>query len=150
MKRILTTAIALTTVPVVMVWAGALLLQVGKADGHSEAKRMNAVLVATSTACHEPGKSVVTASYVQRNGDGVRRMPLKVAPLDAAGTFAVLGDVPAGSLIDLAVTNPEYKNYQPRVLIRTDSRGVAWGSVRRFFSTAPTEGDVRGMLALVD
>jgi hypothetical protein len=146
MKRILKRSLALATMSVVASWAGALLLEVGKPEANSEARNMNAVLVARTTACHDPAKSKVTASLVREDGGELRRTPLKVMTLQTPGTFAIVGVVPPGSVIDLAVTNPEYQNYQPRVLIRTDSHGVQWSSVRRFFSIPPTDSDMKSIL----
>lgn len=146
MKRILQRSLALATISVVAAWAGALVLEIGNPEANPEARSMNAALVARVTACHDPAKSTVTASFVQYEGGGLRRTPLKVAPLRTAGTFAILGVVPPGSVIDLAVANPEYENYQPRVLIRSDSHGVQWASVRRFFSTPPNDSDVKSVL----
>jgi len=146
MKRILQRSLILAMVPVVVSWAGALLLEVGKPEANPEAKSMNAVLVARTTACHDPAKSKITASLVRADGGELRRTPLKVMTLQTPGTFAILGAVPPGSVIDLAVTNPEYQNYEPRVLIRTDSHGVQWASVRRFFGTPPNDSDVKSIL----
>jgi hypothetical protein len=146
MKRILQRSLILAMVPVVVSWAGALLLEVGKPEANPEAKSMNAVLVARTTACHDPAKSKITASLVRADGGELRRTPLKVMTLQTPGTFAIVGTVPPGSVIDLAVTNPEYQNYEPRVLIRTDSHGVQWASVRRFFGTPPNDSDVKSIL----
>jgi hypothetical protein len=146
MKRILKWSIAMAVLPVVAAWAGALVLEVGNPDGNPEAKSMNAALVARVTACHEPAKSKVTASYVRSYNGELRRTQLKVTALQTPGAFAILGEVPPGSVIDLAVTNPEYENYQPRVLIRSDSHGVQWASIRRFFSTPPNDADVKSIL----
>ena len=150
MKRILKRSLALATISVVAAWAGALVLEVGNPAANPEAKSMNAVIVARVTACHEPAKSTVTASFVQSNNGEIQRTPLKVVPLKTGGTFAVLGTMPRDGVIDLAVTNPEYKDYQPRVLLRGDSHGVQWASVRRFYSRPPTAADVRSILEAVD
>lgn len=146
MKRILKWSLAMAILPAVAAWAGALVLEVGNPEANPEAKSMNAALVARVTACHEPAKSIVTASYVRSYKGELQRTQLKVAALRTPGVFAILGDVPPGSVIDLAVTNPEYENYQPRVLIRSDSHGAQWASVRRFFSTAPNDSDLRSIL----
>jgi hypothetical protein len=151
MKRILTITLTLAATMTIAAWAGALTLQVGSADSNPEAKNMNAFLVAEMTACMEPAKSVVTANVVQMKNGEVLRTPLRVVQLKAAGTFAVIGRAPAGSVIDLAVTNPNYKNYQPRVLLRGGTKGVDWASVRRFYSTPPSDSDLRSILeAAVD
>ena len=150
MKRILKASAALAAMLAATAWAGALTLEIGKPEADSQAKSMNAALVARVTACHEPAKSKVTASYVRSDGGELRRSELKVMALQTPGAFAIVGAVPAGSVIDLAVTNPEYQNYQPRVLIRTDAHGVQWSSVRRYFGTPPTDSDVKSILGALD
>jgi len=150
MKRILKRSLAIAMLPLVASWAGALLLEIGNPEANPEAKRLNAVLVARSTACREPAKSKVTASLVRSYGGELRRTPLKVAALQEAGAFAIIGAVAPGSVIDLAVTNPDYQNYQPHVLVHTDSHGVEWSSVRRFFGTPPTDSDMKSILGETD
>ena len=150
MKRNWMRVATLAMVPALGVWAGALLLDVERPDTNPEAKRMNAMLVIRSTACHEPAKSVVTATYVQQSGGEMKRTAMKVVRLESPGLYAVLGEAPAGSLLDLAVNNPEYKNYQPRVLIRTDGHGPVWESARRFFGKSPSDADFKGLLARAD
>lgn len=127
--------------------AGGLVLEVGNPQANPEAQKIHAVLVARVTACHEPAKSIVTANFVAVDSDGVRRTPLKVVPLSTPGTFAVLGSIPTGdtSLIELAVTNPEYGNYSPRVLVHADESGVKWSTLRRFHE-APKISDIKAAL----
>src|SRR5438445_11919625 len=97
-------------------FAGSLYLEIGNPEANVEAKALHAVLVARVTACHEPAKSTVSATAVQLDGDGLRRTELKVIPLASPGTFAIVGALPTGdSAIELAVTNPEYRDYTPRV-----------------------------------
>jgi hypothetical protein len=150
MKRILNRYLAVAMLSVITMWAGALTLEIGKPDADPEARSMNAALVAKVTACHDPAKSKVTASFVRSDVGKLQRTPLKVMALRTSGAFAVVGVVPPGSVIDLAVTNPEYRNYQPRVLILTDSHGVQWASVRRYFGTPPTDSDVKSILGELD
>jgi len=151
MKRILKRAVAMATISAAAMWAGALTLEIGKPDADPQAKSMNAVLVARVTACSEPAKSKVSASFVRSDGGELRRTQLKVMALPTPGSFAIVGAVPPGSVIDLAVTNPAYdKSYQQRVLIRTDSHGVQWASVKHFFSTPPTDSDVKSILGELD
>jgi hypothetical protein len=150
MQRIVKRSFALATISVVAAWAGALTLEVGNPEANPEAKSMHAALVARVTACREPAKSTVTASAVQWQNGEILRTPLKVVPLTTAGSFAVIGAVPQGGVIDLAVSNPEYKNYQPRVLIRSDSHGVQMASVRRFYSVPPTDADLKSILGASD
>jgi hypothetical protein len=146
MKRILKRSFAMAMLPLMVSWAGALLLEIGKPDANPEAKGMNALLIARTTACTEPEKSKVTASLVRSEGGELKRTPLQVTALPTPGAFAIIGAAPPGSVIDLAVTNPDYRNYEPHVLIRTDSHGVQWASARRFFGTAPTDSDVKSIL----
>jgi hypothetical protein len=150
MKTILKRTLALAAIPALSIWAGALVLVVGNPEANPEAKSMHAAVVAKVTACHEPAKSTVMASSVQLTNGELRRTELKVVPLKEPGTFAVVGAVPQGSVIDLAVTNPEYKNYRPRVLIRSDAQGVQWASAKRFFSTPPTDADLKSLLEPID
>jgi hypothetical protein len=146
MKRILKRSLVLATMAVVAAWAGALTLEVSNPDGNPEAKSMNALLIARTTACHDPAQSKITASFVRSSGRELKRTQLKVVALQTPGTFAIVGAVPAGSVIDLAVTNPEYKNYEPRTLILSDSHGLQWASVKRFFGAPPTDSDVKNIL----
>ncbi len=150
MRRILKWSIAIAIVPAVAAWAGALLLDISNPESNPEAKSMHAILVATATACHEPAKSKVTASLVRREGGELRRTQLKVESLHTPGAFAILGAVPPGSVIDLAVTNPEYQNYQPRVLIAAGSHGPQWTTVRHFFGVPPGDSDVKNILGGIE
>ena len=131
-------------------FAGALLLQVGNPEENPEAKALNAALVAQSTACHEPAKSVVSANLVELVNGELRRTPLKVVALKEPGTFAVIGKIPAGSVVDVAVSNPEYVNYQPRVIVRANASGLQWAGVKRFYSKPPTDNDIKAALGDVD
>lgn len=127
------------------VFGGALYLDISSPANNSEAQTLHAVAVARVSACHEPAKSVVTAAAIDSR-DALHRTPLKVVKLAADGTFAIVGVLPAGtSVIDIAVTNPDYNNYQPHAFVRANGSGVEWASVKRFFGTAATPGDVRAM-----
>jgi hypothetical protein len=132
------------------VFAGALLIEVGNPDANPEAKALHAALVARSTSCHEPAKSVVSANLVESVNGELRRTPLKVVALSEAGTFAVIGKIPAGSVIDVAVSNPEFVNYQPRVIVRANASGIQWAGVKRFYSKPPTDSDFKAALGDVD
>src|SRR5580658_7954446 len=151
MRRIFTRSLAIAAISVVASWAGALTLEIGKPEVDPQAKGMNAVLVARVTACAEPAKSKLTANWVHPDGGELRRTQLQVIALNTPGAFAIVGAVPSGSVIDLAVTNPAYdKSYQPRVLIRTDSHGVQWSSVKRFYGIPPTDSDMKSILGALD
>jgi len=151
MKRTLKRSLAIAAISAAAAWAGALTLEIGKPDADPEAKSMNAALIARVTACSSPEKSRLTASLVQQNGSELRRTPLKVVAMKTPGSYAIIGATPAGSVIDLAVTNPDYdKSYQPRVLLRSDAHGVQWASVKRFYSVPPTDSDVKSILGAMD
>jgi hypothetical protein len=136
----------LATILVAGAWAGALTLQIGNPEASPEALSLHAALTADVTACVEPAKSTVSASYIQVTQKGLQRTELQVAPMKTAGKFAVIGAVPAGSVVEVTVTNPAYQNYQPRVLLRKDARGIEWASIKRFYSTPPTDSDVKAVL----
>ena len=148
MKQNLINAAALAAFVAAGCWAGALTLQIGNPEANAEAKGLQAALVAEVTACHEPAKSVVRASVVQMSNGVMRRTDLQVVPLKTAGMFAVIGKVPSNSVVDLVVTNPEYKNYEPRVLLRGGQHGIEWASVRRFYSAPPADSDWKALLGV--
>jgi hypothetical protein len=150
LKNLLTTGALAFAIAGATAFAGALVLEVGNPEANPEAKAMNAVLVARVTACHEPAKSTLTANHVQSVNGELRRTPLQVIPMKTGGTFAVVGTIPKGSAIDLAVTNPEYANYEPRVLIRADAQGIQWAGMKRFYSTPPNDDDIRSVLGVTD
>jgi len=146
MNALLKRSLALAAILTAGAIAGALVLQVANPESSLEAKSMNAALIADVTACVEPAKSTVTASYLQFTQKGLQRTELQVTPMKVAGKFAVVGPVPAGSVIEVTLTNPNYHNYSPRVLLRKDSRGIEWAAMKRFFSTPPTDSDVKAIL----
>jgi hypothetical protein len=132
------------------VFAGALRMEVVSPDSNPEAKALNATLIARSTACKEPAKNVVTANLVESVNGELRRTPLKVVPLSEAGSFAVIGKVPVGSVVDVAISNPEYGNYQPRVIIRSGASGIQWAGMKQFYGKAHTDSDIKAALGDVD
>ena len=142
MKKILAAGILST----VSMWAGALTIRTASPAGNPQAESMHAVLVARVTACREPGKSSVEASYLQLDNGATRRTSLNVVPLSEAGSFAVVGNVPSGSVISIAVTNPDYRNYRPQVLLRYGPQGLDWASMHQFYGTPPTDSEVNTFL----
>lgn len=106
------------------------------------------LVTARVTACHEPAKSVVTAHLVTLNDGKLHRQPIAVKPVSGqAGLFAVAGPLPQEhGILELAVTNPEFKNYEPKVLIRADAGKVQIASKKHFFSTGPALADYRQVL----
>lgn len=144
MSGIIQRSVLLAALAAASAYGGALTLQITKPDQQPEAKALKAAVVAQVTACHEPAKSVLTATAIE--AVTLRRVALQVVPLKASGAFAIVGAVPSVGVIEITVTNPEYRDYQPRVLIRSDEHGVQWGSVQRYFSKPPTPADVQALL----
>ncbi len=146
MNRILGRSIVFAALLAVGAWAGALILKVADPATDPEAKSMKASVIADVSACMEPAKSIVKASYIQLTKNGLQRTELQVLPMKAAGKLAVVGAVPAGSVIEVTLTNPNYKDYQPRALMRNSATGVQWASLKNFFSTPPTDADVKAVM----
>ncbi len=126
--------------------AGALTVEVSPAASNPEAMRLHAALVARVTACHEPAKSVLTANMIRMNNAIAERIPLRIVALQTPGEFAIIGAVDPRTVIDIAVTNPEYANYQPHVLIGRGEKDLQLAGAKRFYSVAPTDADVRSLV----
>jgi hypothetical protein len=144
-------AAAFTLLAAGAIHAGTLTLEIGKPEANTEAKNMHATLVARVTSCHEPARSVVTATLVRSLDGELQRTPLKVTPLSSEGFFAVTGaDASEGpAVIEMAVTNPQFQNYKPHVLVPVSTGGVQWDSVKRFSGdAAPTPEDLKAALAM--
>ena len=107
-----------------------------------------ALLNATVTACHEPAKSIVTAHIVTLVNGKLERQPLQVMAVpQQVGVFAIAGKLPADNVVvELAVTNPQFADYQPRVLIRAESGKLQIATKQRFFSVPPKLADYRQVL----
>jgi hypothetical protein len=122
-------------------FAGGLYLEVSQGAS-------GALLTAKVTACHEPAKSTVTAYLVTFVGGQLQRQPIKVTPIvNQPGVFSIFGALPdTRAVVELAVTNPQFKDYQPRVLIRSESGKLQLASKHHFFSVPPNPGDYRQAL----
>ena len=107
------------------------------------------LLNARVTACHEPAKSTVQASVVTLVDGQLKRQALRVeAVTNQPGVFAVSGSMPdATAIVEVAVTNPEYANYEPRTLLRAVAGKVQLASRKQFFSVPPKLADYRQTLA---
>ena len=107
-----------------------------------------ALLTARVTSCHEPAKSVVTANLVTIVDGQLKRQAIAVAPVaNQPGMFAITGQLPSTNVVvELGVTNPEFKNYEPKVLIHAASGKVQVASKKHFFSVGPTLADYRQAL----
>jgi hypothetical protein len=128
----------------VLALAGGLRVEVGTASANPEAKALGATLVARVVACHEPGRSKLTASAVRVEGDRVMRQALRIAPLREPGVFAVIGAAPDAT-VEIGVSNPEFDGYRPHLLVRTNREGIEWSSLRRF-GGQPVMAEVRAAI----
>ena len=116
-------------------FAGALTLQIADPAGNAEAKQNGAVLVARITACHSPGKTVVSAS-AEGLVDGKRQtIAVKVIPLATPGTFAVRRDWPAQGnwAVRLTASNPDYKDYQTGLIVPMNGDTFEWTAVQHLY-----------------
>jgi hypothetical protein len=137
--------ILLAALPVIAL-AGGLHVDVGNAEANAEAKALKAVAVARVTECARPGASGVTASLVEMKGGEAARTPLKVVPLSQPGVFAILAPGAAEGAIEIVAQNADYKNYFSRVLVKFDSKGIQWSTLKRFHNQPVTAKDVRDTL----
>jgi hypothetical protein len=134
-------SLALLGVTSLSAFAGGLYLEISQGTS-------GALLTGRVTSCHEPAKSVVTANLVTIVDGRLQRQVIAVAPVpNQPGTFAISGQLPSSAVvIELGVTNPEFKNYEPKVLIRADAGKVQLATKKHFFSTGPQLADYRQAL----
>lgn len=129
------------------VFAGALTLQADDPTASPEAIAKQAIVVAHTTACVSPEKTVITAT-AEGIVDGKRiSMPLKVIRLSQAGSFAVTRQWPtAGAwVVKMVATNPDYKNYATSIVVPAEA-GVAARARAKVFYHAPSEDDIESVL----
>lgn len=130
-------------------FAGALVVEIGNPAANPEALSKHAVLVARTTACHSPEKTLLTAS-AEGVIDGQRRsIPLHLIPLSPRGTFAITREWPSGGTwaVKIVARNPEYRNYATGALVRSDGASVEWTSLKRYFHE-PTGEEVAAVLGI--
>lgn len=146
MRTLCKSLIVLSTITAPLL-AGGLWLEIGNPAASPEAQAKHAVLMVRATSCHSPAKTSITAS-AEGIVDGVRRsVPLKVAPLSTAGTFAITREWPEQGIwvIKLVATNPEYKDFYSGVLVPIDKGPVKWAAIKHYFH-APTDGELTAAL----
>lgn len=127
--------------------AGALVVEIGNPATNPEALSKHAVLVARTTACHSPGKTLLTAT-AEGVTDGQRRsIPLKLISLSTPGTFAVTREWPSSGtwVIKIVARNPEYQNYATAALVPFEGNSAQWASIEHLFHE-PTGEEVAAML----
>ncbi len=136
----------LSTAFCVVLTAGGLRLEVGSANANSEAKALGASLVARVVACKNPAVSTVRANLVRFEKGGIVRTPLKVVQLANPEFFAVIGATGSSSALEMTVTNPEFGDYQNGVLLRVNTGGIEWGSLKQLWGKAATTEDLRATI----
>ena len=130
------------------VFAGALTVSITHPAGNPGAVEQGAVLVAATTACISPGKTILKAT-AEALVDGRRKsIPLTLVALPAPGTFALTRQWPeTGSwVVAITATNPDYPNYATGALIRVDGSLLDWAHVGHVFH-APETADIDALLA---
>jgi hypothetical protein len=128
-------------------FAGAMVLELGRPSANPEAQAKHAILVARLTACHAPEKTTLAAE-AEGLVNGVRTsIPLKIIPLSTAGTFGVAREWPEQGtwVVKLIATNPEYQNYSSAALVPLDRDGAVWAAIKRY-NHAPTDTEVAALL----
>ncbi len=124
-------------------FAGALRLEISNPATNQEALAKHAVLVVSTTACHSPEKTTVTAS-AEGVVNGMRKsIPLKVFALSTPGTFAVTRDWPDAGIwaIKTVATNPEYQHYATSAVVPIQNNSAQLAAVKLYYH-APTETEV--------
>ncbi len=123
--------------------AGALRLEISNPATNQEALAKHAVLVVSTTACHSPEKTTVTAT-AEGVVNGIRKsVPLQVLALSTPGTFGITGDWPdAGSwAIKTVATNPEYQYYATSAIVPIQNNSAQLAAVKLYYH-APTENEL--------
>jgi len=70
-------------------FAGGFFLQLGNPEANPEARKLNAVLLVQAAGCHDPATAEVTAIAIGLINGERRTIPLQVAKLSSAGTYAL-------------------------------------------------------------
>jgi hypothetical protein len=146
MRKVLIAVLA-TGFAAAPIFAGALTLQADDPTTNSEAVAKNAVVLAHTTACVSPEKTVITAA-AEGIVDGKRvTLPLKVIRLSQPGAFAVAREWPGGGawVVKMIATNPDYKNYSTSIVVPADS-GAAGRARAKVFYHAPSEDEIDSVL----
>jgi hypothetical protein len=138
---------SLTLIAGLQLFAGALTVEIGNPSGSAEALAKHAALVARTTACRAPEKTLMTAS-AEGVVDGQRRsIRLNLIPLSTPGTFAITQEWPSTGAwaIKIVARNPEYKDYATGALVRLDGNSVEWASIKHYYHE-PTDLEVAAIL----
>jgi hypothetical protein len=142
MKRLLK-LVAILPAFGLLLFAGALTLQVADPAANQEAVRSHAVVVVQVAACRSPEKTSVVAT-AEGLVNGIRRtVPLKVIALSSPGTFVVAREWAQGGnwAVKVVATNPDYKNYATSVVVPVRG-GLAQLNAASHYYHAPSDAEV--------
>ena len=140
MRILLTTLLAASFVAI-PVFAGALTLQADDPATNPEARAKNAIVAAHITACHSPGKTVVTATAEGIVNGKRQTVPLKVMRLSEPGAFAVVQTWSREGTwaVKMIATNPDYKNYATSIVVPMARNAVSRMSAKVFYHSASAD-----------
>jgi hypothetical protein len=82
-------------------FAGGFWLEMGSPKASPEARAQNAALVVRATGCHDPATAQISGVAMRMVEGRKQTTALKLIPMKAPGTFAVLRDWPADASVTL-------------------------------------------------
>ena len=82
-------------------FAGGFWLEMGSPEASPEAKAQNAALVVRATGCHDPATAQISGVAIRMVDGRKQTTPIRLIPMKAPGTFAVLRDWPADASVTL-------------------------------------------------
>ncbi|HEY3936528.1 MAG TPA: hypothetical protein VGL97_03820 [Bryobacteraceae bacterium] len=114
--------------------AGALMIQIGNPAANPEAQAKHAAIVARITACHSPEKTIVTAKAMGSVDGRQQSIPLHVISLSTPGTYAVTHEWPEQGawVVQFEATNPDYKRYATGARVEVNGNTVEWTKVKPY------------------
>ena len=141
--RKLTTALFLGSIFAGFGFAGTLVLEAEDPGANPEAQTRHAVVVAHTSACQSPDKTIVTATAEGLVAGQRQTIPLKVIALSKAGTYAVAHEWPREGkwIVKLVATNPQYPNYATAVTVPITGNRFS-NTATKQFRHAPTPDEV--------
>jgi hypothetical protein len=127
-------------------FAGGFWLGIGTVDASPEAKARNAALVVRATGCHDPAKAEVSGVAI-RMVDGKKvTAPVKLVPMKEAGTFAVMRNWPADTLVTLEFVGHN-EGVSTSMLVRARGDSVEKATAK-FYPHEPTEEEEKAIALL--
>jgi hypothetical protein len=144
MRSLIMLALALATLAAAApALAGSLTLQADDPVTNAEATAKHAVVMAHTTACMSPEKTVITATAEGIIKGNRISIPLRVIRLSAPGAYAVTRQWPAEGTwaVKMIVTNPEYKDHAVSILVPAEGGAAVLSRAKNFYN-APSESEI--------